>query len=267
MGAFDTDWWDARCVVNGRIDTNGVPWEGAHHVGWIRWRLIDELLQRHYVDIGLEPGFGLLGSELYNVALWSPTCRRAPRYFGRLCGVDVHPEDDSDLVTSWGVTGLRWANTGNADILYGGSWATWSDYLHDAIACLGLADAGVTGHENCFHRRGKAMTPLVFRVALLLRTDGGRALIDGDDRMLTLTTPNDGAARQDSPAAELIGACGGVVPSGPPRFLAVGLPDDRWAALRTDGWAATPAGPVDIGDLWRAGATPEQIARALIDPG
>jgi len=265
MGAFDTDWWDARCVVNGRIDTNGVPWEGAHHVGWIRWRLIDELLQRHYLDIGLKPGFGLLGSELYNVALWSPTCRRAPRYFGRLCGVDVHPEADSGLVASSGVTGLRWANTGAADLLYGGVWATWSAYLRDAIATLGLAEAGVVGHENCFHRRGKASTPLVFRIAVLLRTGGGRALIDGDNRMLTLAADQNGAPARNAPAIDIIRACGDTIPGGPPRFVAVELGDDRWVALRTDGWAATPTGPVDIGALWRGGATPEQIADTITE--
>jgi len=86
MAAFDSDWWDARCLLSGKVDTHGVPFQGDHHVTWIRWRLTDELLQRHFTDIGLEPAFGLMGTELYNVALHSPICRRAPRYFGRPCG-------------------------------------------------------------------------------------------------------------------------------------------------------------------------------------
>jgi len=167
MAAFDTDWWDARCLLGGKVDTCGVPFEGADHVTWIRWRLIDELLQRHFTDVGLEPGFGLMGTELYNVAIYSPTCQRAPRYFGRLCGPDVHPEDDSDLVTGQlGDGKLTWAGAAEAEMLHGGSWDSWTSYLQDAIAALGLGTAGIIGHEGCFHRRGKALTPLTRQVRL-----------------------------------------------------------------------------------------------------
>src|SRR5215213_2737093 len=97
MAAFDEAWWDARSMPDGFIDTTGLPAEGSSSAAWTRWRLIDELLRRYYVDFGLEPGFGLMGIELYQVAVFSPTCRRAPRYFGRLCGTGIHPEDDSEI--------------------------------------------------------------------------------------------------------------------------------------------------------------------------
>lgn len=196
------------------------PFEGADHVAWIRWRLIDDLLQRHFTDIGLEPGFGMMGTELYNVALHSPTCHRAPRYFGRLCGTDVHPEDDSDLLAGMlGDNKLTWAGAGSPELLAEGTWDTWSDYLQDAIATLSLGTAGITGHEGCFHRRGKALTPLMYRVGLLLRTDGGRASAGDDNRLLTLTAAGNPALGDQSEAViTMIRACEGEIPTGPPRF-------------------------------------------------
>jgi len=131
-----------RALHYGKFDTGGIPTEGSSYVTWIRWRLIDELLRRYYVDIGLEPAFGLMGTELYQVPLTSPTCRRAPRYFGRLCGIGIHPEDDTDTCSIPGVE-LAWSGTGGRD-LHEGAWTTWSEYLHDAIHTLGLAGAGVT---------------------------------------------------------------------------------------------------------------------------
>src|SRR4051794_32970027 len=99
MAAFDQSWWDDRTMHFGKIDTGGLVLDGATYTAWVRWRLIDELLRRYYVDIGLEPGFGLIGTELYQVALISPTCQRMPRYFGRLCGTGVHAQDDTDIIS------------------------------------------------------------------------------------------------------------------------------------------------------------------------
>ena len=96
MAPFDQSWWDDRSLRYG-IVSDGLPNEGDDFAVWARWRLVDELLQRFYVDIGLEPFFGLLGVELYNVGLASPTCRRHARYFGRLCGTGVHPDFEEHL--------------------------------------------------------------------------------------------------------------------------------------------------------------------------
>lgn len=262
MVAFDEQWWDVRTVHHGRFDTGGLPAEGATYVAWIRWRLIDELLRRYYVDVGLEPGFGLMGNELYNVALISPTCRRAPRYFGRLCGSDVHPEDDGALVSLDGLP-LTWAGS-TERTLTEGTWATWSEYRHAAIRTLGLANIGVAGHERCFHRRGKALTPLMYRVALLLRTDGGYDLAPYDNAMLTVANwTNDQHGQPIREIVEVIRQCGGTIPPGPPRYIAVQSEIYGWIALSTDGWVATPAGPIDAGGLWRGGASEEEIAAAI----
>lgn len=256
MTAFDEAWWDARTRRHGRFDVAGDPSE-ATHVAWMRWRLVDELLRRYYVDFGLEPGFGPMGVELYQIALFSPTCQRAPRYFGRLCGPGLHPEQEGD--THIGPLGLRWAALGS-ESTHDGTWTAWSDYRHQAIRALGLAEAGVTGHEGCFHRRGKALTPLMYRIALLLRTDGGLR-VEGNDAMLTLTA-EPGDSQHRSAVVDVITRAGRSVPSGPPRYIGVWT-SAGWIALCTDGWVATPAGPVDAAGLWRRGADEEEIAGAI----
>ena len=260
MAAFDEQWWDVRTLRFGRVDTTGFPHEGATFVAWVRWRLIDELLRRYYTDFGLEPAFGLMGTELYMVGLISPTCRRAPRYFGRLCGSGIHPEDD-EIMSSLDGLPLAWADLGTHH-LHEDYWATWTEYRQAAIRVLGLGNGGVTGHEGCFHRRGKALTPLIYRVALLLRTDGGFDLTTGGDGMRTVAGWEVGT-EELRPIVDVVTQAGGTIPPGPPRYLAVDNEVYGWVALRTDGWAATPKGPIDIAGLWRGGAGEEEIAAAI----
>jgi len=262
MAAFDQSWWDVRTMHLGKFDTSGLAQDGATYIAWMRWRLVDELLQRFYNDIGLEPGFGLIGTELYQVALYSPTCRRAPRYFGRLCGTGLHPAHDDDYESPLDGIELAPANIAHRTV-HEGSWTTWSQYRQEAIRVLGLAHAGVDGHEGCFHRRGKALTALMYRVGLLLRTNGGYELMPMDDAMLTVADRNDSHASDIVQIRDVIERAGGTIPAGPPRYLGVHHEVYQWVALRTDGWVATPAGPIDAAGLWRSGANEEEIAGAI----
>lgn len=263
MAAFDEAWWDLRTMRNGVIDTHGMPLEGTPQLSWVRWRLIDDLLQRYYLDIGLEPVFGHLGVELYNIGLASPTCHRAPRYFGRLSGPGVHSEDDASSLELTIQPTMAWANIGTGhESDHEAVWSSWSDYRTAAIRTLGLTGAGVKGHEGCFHRRGKALTPLMYRVALLLRTDAGYDLSPEGERMLTVT-PDGTGLRDHRVFVDLISSAGDTLPSGPPRYLGVSTQNGDWIALRTDGVILTTAGPVDAGGLWRSGADPEAIAAAV----
>lgn len=266
MAAFDQSWWDDRTMHFGTFDTSGLPPQSGGTIAtWMRWRLIDDLLRRYYCDIGLEPAFGLMGTELYQVALISPTCRRAPRYFGRLCGVGLHPGDDSDLISPLDGLPLAWAGLAEVtDEDHEGLWATWSEYRHHAIQSLGLAGAGIPKHQHCFHRRGKALTPLMFRVALLLRTNGGYDDYIPFNAMLTVAGwTNEDNREQVHQIIDVIKRAGGSVPPGPPRYLAVQSEVYGWVALGTDGWVATPAGPIDAAGLWRRGANEEEIAGAI----
>ena len=157
MAGFDVGWWDAKTLSLDGVDTTGDPM--TPRLSWIRWRLIDELLCRYYQDLGLEVGFGPLGMELYNDPVWSPNCKRAPRYFGRLCANHAHTAMNDEWPD-------RFAPTfpgGRHEYLQEGTWGSWTEYLHDTIHVMGLDTAGVPGHERCWHRRAKAILPCLPR--------------------------------------------------------------------------------------------------------
>ncbi|MBK5221565.1 MAG: hypothetical protein JJE52_01545 [Acidimicrobiia bacterium] len=265
MAAFDEDWWNLRTQQVGRFDLVGVPTDGAGHVTWMRWRLIDELLQRFYANVGLEPLLGLIGTELYQVALASPTCLRAPRYFGRLCGTGVHADDESGMLSPLGDVELAWAQLGRGSHDHPQTWDTWTGHLKDMIGALGLAGASVPGHEGCFHRRGKSLAPLMYRLALLLRTGGGRDLTPQGDAMLTVVRRDGPSSPPESheQVVDVIVRAGGDVPTGPPRFIGVRDVQGCWIAVRNDGWLATPQGTIDCASLWRERATVEETAGAV----
>ena len=101
----------------------------------------------------------------------------------------------------------------------------------------------------------------MYRVALLLRTDGGHG-VSPYREMATVTSTGD----QDvltAPVRRIIEAAARPSPRVPPRYLAVSHEIYDWVALRTDGWVATTHGPVDAAALWRAGADPNEIAGAI----
>ena len=151
---FDSGWWEERAASGNEVE--------GHY--WRRWRLIDEILQRFYVDLGIQPIFGWMGTELYQVGLASPCCVRAPRYFGRLCDVGgVHPTDSGDAgMLNKNLGGLTLMPYREHDDDTDRSWhpevdeaqLPWHDYLESAIATLGLAEAGVTGHEAWYESPG-----------------------------------------------------------------------------------------------------------------
>lgn len=260
MAAFDEAWWDARTLVHGYVvHTLHQPRDF-----WVRWRLVDDLVQRFYLDFGLEPIFSNMGVEHYQVGLASPACRRAPRYFGRLCGSGgVHSGHEFDLETVNGVR-LEACLEGDKDA-HGVEALTWEEYRIRAIEAMGLATAGVVGHEGCFHRRGKSMTPLMYRLAVLLRTEGVGHLDFTDVGMITRTPKAAKAYPEDvRHIDEIIRSCGQSpdVP-GPPRYTGVRLWTYQWVALRNDGWVATANGPLDAAELWRRGNDIETIAAAI----
>jgi hypothetical protein len=174
MGAFDAGWWDARTLSKGDVDTTSGPGTESERGSWIRWRLIDDLIDRFYVDLGLEAGFGAIGVELYQVVVSSPNCRRSPRYFGRLCGNHVHTE--RERLVEGGPWPLDYAATARSDAVEAGTWHNWGSYRKEAIATLGLDRASVAGHERCFHRRGKSLYQVMWRVGLAIAHQSGGGL-------------------------------------------------------------------------------------------
>lgn len=265
---MDAAWWDRRTLTDKRVvfEAQALPEEEqdsfveakAH---WIRWRLVDEVMRRFYVDFGLEPGFGFNGVELYNPIIWSPHCRKARRYFGRLCRHGhFHSEADPHLLAQLDL-GIAYANLRPVPEEKVGPWLSWPDYLKDAIASFGFNEAGVAGHERCFHRRGKSLTPVMFRAGILLRTEGQpwkRVSLD-DGRSVYSYPPRGHAALDEEHLSFLI-------PFGehpPASYYVVSWGEKPVAALRTDGVVTTRMGEIDAGALWRGGASEQEIAAAI----
>jgi hypothetical protein len=259
MAVFDELWWDSKTLTLSGVDTRGIGPE-VPRLNWIRWRLIDELLRRYYVDFGLEVAFGPLGVELYNDPIWSPNCAIAPRYFGRLCQNHVHSAGEHEK-SYWpgihdflGGTG-RWQEAA--------VWPSWRAYLRESVAVLGLSKASVPGHVACWHRRGKAVLPLVFRIALLLRTAGEIGPKTDSEGMYSYPTPVDSGVDL-SEIRSIIRANGEPAEGTTPRGLFVTRDSERsWIALRADGYVMARQGNLHLREIWYEGASETEIAQAI----
>ena len=252
MDAFSRSWWDSKTLTLDGVDTRA--YVGTPRLNWIRWRLMDELLRRYYLDIGLEVGFGQQGIELYNDPLWSPNCSRTPRYFGRLCANHVH----SAIEETWEELGESFRG-GTQDFVSEGVWPTWSDYLGTAIETLGLESSGVPGHAGCWHRRAKAAFPLVFRVALLLRTGGEIGPTQMHDGMYTYPGVDE---YLDGTILTLL-KDNGELEGTTPRGLVVRREEEPWIAIRSDGWVLARHGSTHIREMWLKGADEMAIAKQV----
>jgi hypothetical protein len=150
---------------------------------------------------------------------------------------------------------------GTQDFLAEGIWPNWQDYARAAIATLGLESSVVPGHEGCWHRRGKAALPIVFRVALLLRTAGEIGPTEMHGGMYTYPGPE-----------EYLGRPAGILPSlkdngeldgTTPRGLVVRREEEPWIAIRSDGWVLTRHGSVHIREMWQKGVDEVTIAKEI----
>jgi hypothetical protein len=126
---------------------------------------------------------------------------------------------------------------------------------------LGLESSVVSGHVGCWHRRGKAALPIVFRVALLLRTAGEIGPTEMHDGMYTYPGPE-----------ECLGRAAGILPSlkdngeldgTTPRGLVVRREEEPWIAIRSDGWVLTRHGSVHIRERWQKGVDEVTIANEI----
>ena len=138
----------------------------------------------------------------------------------------------------------------------------FDEFREQAIDLLRLGGAGVVGHENCFHRRGRDLTPLIYRVALLLRTDERDGTLENHE-MWTIqpwpgaTKPSDS---RDSADRLLISHDEADHP-GPPRFTGIRR-GGHTMVVANDGRIFGKAGQLDAANMWRRGATPRAIAEA-----
>lgn len=203
---------------------------------WRRWRLSQELTDRHYHRWGLMPA-PATGDE---IAVVTGDCEHPARDLGRLAdkvylGADNAMAPLYDDIYADG--GRRYPD--------GYGWTEWADRVESWLDL----DEGV--HDDCLHRRPGAMFPLMWQVGLLLRTadnEPGAAI-----RTIRVLSWDDVVRR---------------VPA------AYGIENDlelkaRWVMVRTrTAWCAlSPAGlayrgdtVADLAAAHRAGAGPGELA-------
>lgn len=261
---FSAAWWDSRTLTSEGVDTRTAPEgpEGIARFNWIRWRLVDELLRRYYRETGLEPGFTVEQVELYNVLLWSPNCSRSAQYLGRLCAAGTHGSTAEEA--TWPLENpLPGFGGGQSEPLDNVLIPTWGEYLKAAIAALGLTNSGSPGHESCWHRRGKAVYPLVYRVALLLRT-AGRGVKDYNEiGMVSYPMVTYGISPSERDEIERVLSSHDEPLEGPPRGVIVRRQSHPWVVLRSDGHLFTRSGSLNFREMWRAGSSESEIAKAI----
>ncbi len=222
---------------------------------------------RHSADFRLDGRRSLSSGDCF-----AHVRTRAPRYFGRLCDAGgVHSEgDDASMVNSH-LTELVLVPFGRVNPpepmdphpSYEGGFPDWPEYLTQAIGTLRLADAGVKGHEQCFHRRGRDLTPLMFRIALLLRT-GEDVEVSKRDFLGHVPTGLDGhvfgsGVDASNEATVILGTHGEGRFPGAPRAMHV-TRNGISTVIRNDGWIGRAGGVVDAAALWRQGRGLRDIA-------
>ena len=159
---FSGSWWQ------GLIANAPTPeWEPRFQA----WCVADLLMERYYVEVGLQAVLGWNAEDAPGVHLASPGCLQAPRYFGYSDGTGVSTAHDLAAGVNLGLDGVEVVPVGEPDLDEVGS--------EDWIECMGLDASGESGHEGCLHRVATAPAHLMFRFALLARLHHwGRADFD-----------------------------------------------------------------------------------------
>lgn len=146
---------------------------------WVRrflaWELASTLMDRLYVEIGLQPILGWEAADAPGVHLASPGCLQAPRYFGYTDGVTFTPSHELADVVNLGLGGIRVEPVCVEAFGDGGSGrpftlSTPGELSHEEFEVLGLDWRDPEeGHEGCPHRSGSLFPEHMFRMATLAR--------------------------------------------------------------------------------------------------
>lgn len=227
------------------------------------------MLWRWYTPLGVFP-FPLepdAGPGVFNLA--SPLCTRQAAFFATLESAEPRwtSENSGALIAS--------APDVQAGVFRGIDGA---NELTNLIAALGLPDYLKPGHEHCFHRRSRDLSPVMWTVGLLLRTHGGRGW-DYSRIWATILDRNGASWTNGHSEWGLRYALWGPRHDDWPyddsdhrdgRFTVVYQPpgkNEPWSsvALRNDGWAYTNGEPTDVGARWRAGESIVDLATELTE--
>jgi hypothetical protein len=206
----------------------------------VRMRLAEEIHRRAYHDSGVEVVLGDPAPELDRTyRLVTPYCLRGNSVIAEL---------------SWQVDQRRLSGPV-------GEFRSWGDFCRFAFATLGASSWYTRRHLGCFHRRGKAMHDRMFSVMAQLVASG-----PSTHEITAWTFRPDRA--EDEPFTRLITAAGAEIPRDKPsRYLSVSCCGEPLVALRSDGWAVTSHGSLSLDELWRQGASIEQLAAEILRTG
>lgn len=149
-----------------RIDVSSTQMDNIERNAWIAAYLAHEVTWRWHTSLGITAYPSGPGEPGERLDLASPHCLVRPTYFATLEPADASwvPRDgESTLQHRPGVEV--------------GSFRGFElpMELQSLTKSLGLEEYQVPGHERCFHRRSKDLMPLMWTIALLLRTNGGES--------------------------------------------------------------------------------------------
>lgn len=252
-------WWQERTHPFGPLSP---PDELT--LSWRRARLAHDAIWRWHAELGVTvlpvgPDFGLGDQE--PLVLASPLCTRSPTAFMQTSAHDA----------GWSRPALHWDGVERRDTSAGtlDSIDPWHTLRMQAFQAAGFASVRGPGHESCFHRRAKDITPVSWTVALLLRTYGGRswagpitwdALFAPTTNYHTYTAvgPALGLPEEKHYDPEVL-----TVPADGRAIVVYTTQRNRGVVLTNDGHAWIEGADVDFGNEWRAGEDLDEIARKL----
>jgi len=247
----------------------------------IRWQLAQvahDLLWRWHTPLGVVPSPIKPSEGFEPLVVISPQCLRSPASFavlddetmGWTCGLQL---DDLPVV-----------------LVEPGSPRALSDVeaRKAFFAALKLEQHLKPGHEKCFHRRAKDISPVMWTIALLIRTHNGRAwstdrtwdtIIDARIKHEPWSAGLDGGwtnghslsayyEAMNTPPERRTYNIADVGPTADGRAIVVyewGDPTGTWPAvvLQNDGLAFIRGERIDIGARWRAGDDITSLAAEL----
>lgn len=188
--AFSRGWWE------GLFDHAPTPDWGRRFKAWA---VADRLMERYYVEVGLQAILGWDASDALGVHLASPGCVQAPRYFGHCDGIGVSTTPDLAGLVNIGLDGVEVVPACipdfDPDQPEGYFKLERSGHIFfDEIEALGLDYEGESGHERCLHRVATSPAHLMLRCALLARLY--RWSMDDFDRGFIASLPSAEALKQ-----------------------------------------------------------------------
>jgi len=254
-------WWEQRTHPFGSLSP-----ADELTLAWRRARLAHDAIWRWHTELGvtaLPVGSDFGTGDQEPLVLASPLCTKSSRAFLQ---TNAHDVGWSRPAQTWDGVERRDTTVGTLDGI-----DPWRSLRMQAFQAAGFAAVRGPGHEGCFHRRAKDITPVTWTIALLLRTYGGR-MWGGPvtwDALFAPTT-NDHTYSAVGPALGMPedlhhDPAALTVPADGRAIVVYTTQQSRGVVLTNDGHAWINGADVDFGSEWRSGEDLSEIARKLAE--